>query len=186
MKYYTVNIPGVIVFEPKVFGDSRGYFFESFKEKLYQDAGIRETFVQDNFSSSTQNVLRGLHYQLQHPQGKLVTVIEGKVLDVMVDVRQGSPTFGQYFSIVLDGEKHHQVYVPPGLAHGFSVLSEKAVFAYKCTDYYHPADEVGLYWNDPELGIDWQLNGEPILSEKDKKHPLLKDISREHLPVFVA
>jgi dTDP-4-dehydrorhamnose 3,5-epimerase len=184
MTYHTIDIPGVVIIEPKVFKDNRGYFFESFKQERYESFGIKERFVQDNFSRSTKGVLRGLHYQLKNPQGKLVTVIEGKVLDVMVDTRHGSPTFGQSYSIILDDERHNQAYIPPGLAHGFYVLSDNVVFTYKCTDYYHPEDEVGLYWNDPALGIDWQLDAEPILSEKDTKLALLKDTPFSSLPIF--
>jgi dTDP-4-dehydrorhamnose 3,5-epimerase len=186
MNHYTIDIPGVIVIEPKVFKDNRGYFFESFKQERYEALGIKERFVQDNFSKSTKGVLRGLHYQLKHPQGKLVTVIEGKVLDVMVDMRLGSPTFGKSYSLILDDERHNQAYVPPGLAHGFYVLSDHVIFTYKCTDYYHPEDEIGLCWHDPALGIDWQLKGDPILSEKDKTHPLLKDIPQSSLIPFKA
>jgi dTDP-4-dehydrorhamnose 3,5-epimerase len=184
MEAQTIDIPGVIVIQPKVFGDARGYFFESFQDHRYKNAGIKEHFVQDNFSSSSKGVLRGLHYQLKHPQGKLVTVVKGKVFDVMVDIREGSPTFGQHYAIILDGERHNQVYVPPGLAHGFYVLTDDVVFAYKCTDVYHPEDEYGVFWNDPALGIDWGITDEPLLSEKDKKHPLLEDITEARLPKF--
>jgi dTDP-4-dehydrorhamnose 3,5-epimerase len=184
MEAQTIDIPGVIIIQPKVFGDQRGYFFESFQEERYKSAGIKEHFIQDNFSSSTKGVLRGLHYQLKHPQGKLVTVIKGKVLDVMIDIRVGSPTFGKHYSIILDGERHNQVYVPPGLAHGFYVLTDDVVFAYKCTDVYHPEDEYGVFWNDLAVGVEWGITSEPTLSEKDKKHPLLKDIPVAHLPKF--
>jgi dTDP-4-dehydrorhamnose 3,5-epimerase len=184
METQTIGISGVIIIQPKVFGDTRGYFFESFQEHRYEAAGIKEHFIQDNFSSSTKGVLRGLHYQLKHPQGKLVTVIKGKVLDVMVDIRVGSPTFGKSYSIILDEKSHNQVYVPPGLAHGFYVLTDDVVFAYKCTDVYHPEDEYGVLWNDPDLGIEWGIIDEPTLSEKDKKHPLLKNIPAVHLPRF--
>ena len=184
MDIHTIAIPGIIVIQPKVFGDERGYFFESFQEKRYEAAGIKEHFIQDNFSSSTKGVLRGLHYQLNYPQGKLVTVVKGKVLDVMIDIRVGSPTFGQHYSIILDGERHNQVYVPPGLAHGFYVLTDDVVFAYKCTDVYHPEDEYGVFWNDPTLGVEWGITDEPKLSTKDQKNPLLKDIPAAHLPKF--
>lgn len=184
MESQTIHIPGVIIVQPKVFGDERGYFFESFQAKRYTAAGIKAHFIQDNFSSSTKGILRGLHYQLKYPQGKLVTVITGKVLDVMVDIRVGSPTFGKSYSIILDGKLHNQVYVPPGLAHGFYTLTEEVIFAYKCTDVYHPEDEHGVAWNDPALGIDWGNKNEPILSTKDQKHPLLKDISPTHLPKY--
>lgn len=179
-----IDIPGVVIIQPKVWHDERGYFLETFKSQQYREFGIREEFVQDNLSRSTQHVLRGLHYQLEKPQGKLVSVIQGKVLDVMLDIRQGSPTFGQHFSIVLDSEIHNQVYVPPGLAHGFCVLSEQAIFAYKCTDVYNPGDEYGILWNDPQLAIDWQLSGDAILSEKDTLNPILGETNPTILPIY--
>lgn len=167
-------IKGLYEIQPKVFGDSRGYFFEVYSEKDFKEAGLCMNFVQDNQSCSRQGVLRGLHFQKQHPQGKLVRAVFGKVYDVAVDLRKGSETFGKFHGVLLDGEKQNQFYIPQGFAHGFYVLSEKAVFAYKCTDFYHPEDEGGILWNDPTIGIDWAKyagNSEPLLSEKDKKHP---------------
>ena len=167
-------IEGLYEVQPKVFGDNRGYFFEVYSEKDFFEAGLCMKFVQDDQSSSSKGVLRGLHFQTKHPQGKLVRAVEGKVYDVAVDLRNGSPTFGKYYGVVLDAEKQNQFYIPEGFAHGFYVLSEHAVFAYKCTDFYHPEDEGGIMWNDATVGIEWDKIApglEPLLSEKDKKHP---------------
>ena len=167
-------VKGLYEIQPKVFGDKRGYFFEAYNEKEFADAGLTMHFVQDNQSSSTKGVLRGLHFQTLHPQGKLVRVTEGRVYDVAVDLRHGSATFGQYHGVVLDGELQNEFYIPEGFAHGFYVLSETAVFTYKCTDFYHPEDEAGLMWNDPGIGIDWQSIAPgllPVLSDKDGRHP---------------
>ena len=167
-------IAGLYEVQPKVFGDARGYFFEAYSEKDFNEAGLTMRFVQDNQSSSTKGVLRGLHFQTKHPQGKLVRAVEGKVYDVAVDLRVGSATFGKYYGVILDSEKQNQFYIPEGFAHGFYVLSETAVFAYKCTDFYHPEDEGGIMWNDPTIGIKWEEIApglEPLLSEKDTKHP---------------
>jgi dTDP-4-dehydrorhamnose 3,5-epimerase len=167
-------IEGLYEIQPKVFGDQRGYFFESYSEKDFFDAGLTVKFVQDNQSASTKGVLRGLHFQKHHSQGKLVRAISGKVFDVAVDLRNGSATFGNYYGVILDGEKQNQFYIPPGFAHGFYVLTERAVFTYKCTDFYHPEDEAGLMWNDLAINIDWQKIASdfyPLLSEKDTKHP---------------
>ena len=181
------NSLGIIVIEPKVFGDSRGFFLESFQSQRYREIGINVDFVQDNISRSGHGVLRGLHYQLKHAQGKLVTVIAGEVLDVAVDIRCGSPTFGQYFSAILSGENHKQLYVPPGFAHGFCVLSSYVDFYYKCTNYYNPSDEYGVLWNDEDVGIKWsRLSCEPILSQRDMQNKRLKDISVDLLPKFVV
>ncbi len=169
-----IVIDGLYEIQPKVFGDSRGYFFEVYSEKDFFEAGLTMRFVQDNESASTKGVLRGLHFQTQHPQGKLVRAVSGKVWDVTVDLRRGSPTFGKYYGVILDGQKHNQFYIPQGFAHGFYVLSETAVFAYKCTDFYDPKGEGGLMWNDPTLAIDWKAIAPditPLLSEKDGKHP---------------
>jgi len=173
------SIKGLYEIQPKVFGDARGYFLETYSERDFFSAGINARFVQDNQSMSTKGVLRGLHFQKRHPQDKLVRALQGKVFDVAVDLREGSPTFGKWNGVVLDAEKQNQFYIPKGFAHGFFVLSDDAVFAYKCTDFYHPEDEGGLMWNDPTINVDWfgaaQVAGqsvEPILSEKDKKHPL--------------
>jgi dTDP-4-dehydrorhamnose 3,5-epimerase len=185
MKIIETNLPGVVVFEPKKFGDARGFFLETFKDDMLVEAGIQERFVQDNHSRSSKGILRGLHYQLVQPQGKLVRVATGKVFDVAVDVREGSPTFGQSFGTILDDETMRMMYVPPGFAHGFMVLSERADFIYKCTDYYHPESEQSILWNDPDLKIDWPTTeAEVLLSEKDKKAVLLKDQSSTNLPKF--
>ncbi len=168
-------IAGLYEVRPTVYGDSRGYFFENYNQKDFHKAGLCMQFVQDNQSSSRKGVLRGLHFQKRHPQGKLVQVISGRVYDVAVDLRKGSPTFGHYYGIVLDDETHNEFYIPEGFAHGFSVLSDNAVFSYKCTDFYHPEDEAGIMWNDPTIHIDWTqylFQSAPVLSEKDKAHSL--------------
>ena len=178
MKIKETYIPGLLVVEPQVFGDSRGYFFESFNAAKFAElTGIDTQFVQDNESRSSYGVVRGLHMQLPpHAQAKLVRVVEGRVLDVAVDLRKDSPTFGKHFAIELTGENHLQVYIPKGFAHGFSVLSETAVFQYKCDGYYAPASEAAIAWNDPDLAIDWKLPSEDVvLSDKDRKHPSLKE-----------
>src|SRR5690554_2639414 len=163
-------IPEVVLIEPKIFGDDRGFFFESFNQKAFEEAVGRPVhFVQDNHSRSAKNVLRGLHYQIQQPQGKLVRVTEGEVFDVAVDVRKSSPTFGQWAGAILSAENKHQLWVPEGFAHGFVVLSESADFLYKTTDYYAPEHERCIIWNDPELGIEWPMEAEPVLSAKDAK-----------------
>lgn len=175
MNVIKTGIKDLIIIEPKVFGDDRGYFYESFQAERYKAAGISENFVQDNCSRSTKGVLRGLHFQKKKPQGKLVTVTNGEVFDVAVDLRPHSETFGEYHSIILTGENKLQFYVPPGFAHGFLVLSDIADFQYKCTDYYDPLDESGLFWNDLQIGINWPETN-PILSAKDMEQPVLKDI----------
>jgi len=162
-------IPDVILFEPKVFGDDRGFFFESFNQARFEEAvGRPVSFVQDNHSKSTKGVLRGLHYQIQQPQGKLVRVAQGEVFDVAVDIRRSSPTFGKWVGALLSAENKHQLWVPEGFAHGFVVLSETAEFLYKTTDYYAPAFERSIKWNDPDLGIDWKIDTAPQLSGKDQ------------------
>lgn len=169
-----IEFLGLYEIQPKVFGDSRGYFFESYSEKDFFEAGLTMKFVQDNQSCSSKGVLRGLHFQTKHPQGKLVRSVSGKVFDVAVDIRCGSKTFGKYYGVILDSEKQNQFYIPQGFAHGFYVLSESAVFAYKCTDFYHPEDEGGLMWNDSQIAIDWKTvssNLTPLLSQKDQNHP---------------
>ena len=165
------ELDGVFVIEPKVFGDERGYNMETYQLEEFKEAGITRAFVQDNESLSRKGVLRGLHFQKKHPQGKLVRVLRGTVFDVAVDMRKNSPTFGKYHGIILSEENKRMFYVPEGFAHGFLVLSEVAVFSYKCTDFYHPEDEGGILWNDPDIGIDWPIDPEvkPILSEKDTK-----------------
>ncbi len=169
-----IEIPGLYEIQPKVFGDERGYFFESYSERDFFKAGLTMRFVQDNQSLSTKGVLRGLHFQTRHPQGKLVRAVSGRVYDVAVDLRNGSATFGKWYGVVLDGEKQNQFYIPEGFAHGFLVLSDTAVFAYKCTDFYDPQGEGGLMWNDPLIGIDWESIAPgivPVLSERDEMHP---------------
>ncbi len=175
MKVIKTKLKDCVIIEPKVFGDDRGFFMETYQAERYKSAGILADFVQDNRSRSSQNVLRGLHFQKTKPQGKLVTVTQGEVFDVAVDLRPDSPTFGQYESVILSGENKLQFYVPPGFAHGFCVLSEMADFQYKCTDYYDPSDESGLLWNDSELNINWPIEF-PLLSEKDKVQPTLNMI----------
>lgn len=178
MKITTTAIEGVVILEPKVFGDERGYFFESFSQREFEEKVCKTTFVQDNESSSRYGVLRGLHFQKPpHAQAKLVRVVKGKVLDIAVDIRKGSPTFGHHVSIELSGENKRQLFIPRGLAHGFAVLSDEVVFQYKCDNYYVPHSEGGILWNDPALGIDWKLPEEDvILSEKDKKNVLLNEL----------
>ena len=168
MRSTPTAIPDVLILEPKVFGDDRGFFYESYNQQAFQAAtGLDVTFVQDNHSKSARNVLRGLHYQVEQPQGKLVRVVQGEVFDVAVDIRKGSKTFGLWVGQILSAENKKQLWVPPGLAHGFVVLSETAEFLYKTTDYYAPAHERCIAWNDPDLAINWQMQGEPLLSAKD-------------------
>ncbi len=168
-------IPGVILVKPPVHRDGRGFFLETYHESRYHDGGIRERFVQDNHSSSVKNTLRGLHGQNPHAQGKLVRVIAGEAFDVTVDVRRGSPAYGKHFATRLSADNFRQLYVPPGVIHGFLVISDVAQFAYKCTDFYHPETEFSVAWNDPDLGIAWPI-ASPILSEKDRCAPRLKDV----------
>lgn len=173
MKITESPLPGVLVLEPHVFGDERGFFVETFREGMLHAAGVREPFVQDNQSRSRRGTLRGLHYQLVQPQGKLVRVARGRVFDVAVDVRRGSSHFGRWFGMELDDRDHRMLYLPPGFAHGFLVLSEEADFVYKCTDYYHPQSERGVAWNDPDIAIAWPEIRAPILSPKDQRLPPL-------------
>ncbi len=168
MKVIETGIAGLLVLEPKVFGDARGFFMESFNARTFREVtGLDVAFVQDNHSRSQRGVLRGLHYQVKQPQGKLVRVVQGRVFDVAVDLRRGSPTFGRWHGVELSGENHRQFWVPPGFAHGFYVMSESADFLYKTTDYYAPEHERSLAWNDPTVGVAWPLDGEPLLSAKD-------------------
>ena len=164
MKVIETTLPGVIVIEPKVFGDQRGFFQETYHAQRYREAGLDVTFVQDNHSRSRRGVLRGLHYQMIQMQGKLVSVTRGEVFDVAVDIRKGSATFGQWYGTHLNDENHRQMYVPPGYAHGFCVLSETVDFIYKCTDYYHPQSEKGVLWNDPEIGIEWPISIDEVIT----------------------
>ena len=183
MDVLTTRLPGVLIIEPRVFGDARGFFLESWHRERYATAGIDVDFVQDNLSYSARGVLRGLHVQHPHAQGKLVYVLQGEVFDVAVDIRLGSPTFGQCEAVVLSADNKRQFYIPPGFAHGFCVTSETALFAYKCTEFYSPADEFGIAWNDPDLAIAWP-DAAPQLSAKDREAPRLRDIPRERLPRF--
>ena len=169
------SLPDVFVLEPRVFKDERGFFFESYNQRIMSEAGITETFVQDNHSSSSRNVLRGLHYQVKHPQGKLVRVVEGEILDVAVDLRRQSPTFGRSAAVRLSGENKRMLWIPTGFAHGFQVLSGKAQVLYKATDFYAPEFERTLAWNDPQLQIEWQRDGQPIVSAKDQRGVALRD-----------
>ena len=169
------SLPGLLLLEPRVFGDERGFFLESYNERALADLGIHERFVQDNHSCSQRNVLRGLHYQIKHPQGKLVRVVEGEILDVAVDLRRGSPTFGKWEAVRLSGDNRRILWIPAGFAHGFCVTSDQAHVLYKATDYYAPEHERTLAWNDPDLKIDWELEGEPIVSPKDQRGVALRD-----------
>jgi dTDP-4-dehydrorhamnose 3,5-epimerase len=179
MNIIKTPLEGLLVIEPKVLSDSRGFFYETFQLDRYNEAGI-PSFVQDNVSRSRQNVLRGLHFQFPHPQGKLISVICGSVFDVVVDIRLSSSTFGQWFSILLNDENHQQLYIPPGFAHGFCVMSETSDFYYQCTDFYMPACEHGIAFNDPQLNIPWPSKC-PLLSAKDNNYPLLNEIPHEQL-----
>ena len=176
-------LPGVVIVKPRVFEDPRGFFMETYRQNVLAEAGIHENFVQDNHSHSSRGVLRGLHYQLQRPQAKLCRVAQGEVLDIAVDVRLGSPTFGKWVSVVLSGENRQQLFIPKGFAHGFVVRSETADFLYKCSDYFDGADDRGVLWNDPAIGIDWQTD-EPILSDKDKRYLPLNEIAHDQLPRY--
>jgi dTDP-4-dehydrorhamnose 3,5-epimerase len=169
LKKISTSLPGVFILEPRVFGDERGFFFESYNQQTMSDVGIAERFVQDNHSCSSRNVLRGLHYQVKHPQGKLVRVAEGEIIDVAVDLRRSSPTFGGWEAVRLSGENKRMLWIPPGLAHGFRVVSERAHVLYKATDYYAPEHERTLAWNDSQLKIKWELDGDPIISAKDQR-----------------
>jgi len=177
MNVIQTRLPGVLILEPKVFGDARGFFSESWNERVFGEAtGVDPRFVQDNHSRSGRHVLRGLHYQLVKPQGKLVRVVSGEVFDVAVDMRRASPTFGQWAGALLNGANHRQMWVPPGFAHGFVVLSETADFLYKTTEYWYPEHDRGIAWNDPEIGIDWPLQGAtPLLAAKDAAAPRFAD-----------
>ena len=176
MKVTPTSIPSVLIIEPRIFGDTRGFFFESFNQWAFNQAtSLDVNFVQDNHSRSSKGVLRGLHYQIQQPQGKLVRVVRGSVFDVTVDLRKSSPTFGQWVAVELTEDNHRQLWIPPGFAHGFYVLSDSADFLYKTTDYYAPEFECSLIWNDPTIGIEWPLNTQPIISAKDAQGKKLAD-----------
>ncbi|MTI65564.1 MAG: dTDP-4-dehydrorhamnose 3,5-epimerase [Firmicutes bacterium] len=179
--FIKTDIKDLYIIEPTAFGDSRGYFMETYNYNDFKNAGLDMDFVQDNQSKSKKGVLRGLHFQYKHPQGKLVRVLKGEVFDVAVDLRKSSNTYGQWYGVILTEENKKQFYIPEGFAHGFLVLSEEAEFAYKCTDFYHPEDEGGIMWNDPDIGIEWPIEniGQVNLSEKDKKWETLKEISTD-------
>jgi dTDP-4-dehydrorhamnose 3,5-epimerase len=183
MKIIEIELPGVKIIEPDIYPDGRGYFMEIYQLNRYRELGIDVSFVQDNLSFSTRGTLRGLHFQHPHSQAKLVQVIQGEVLDVIVDVRRGSPTFGHWSGVGLSEENHRQLFVPGGFAHGYCVLSDKAVFTYKCSDFYAPECEKGVLWSDPEIGVDWPKKT-PMLSEKDAQYPLLKNIPNQDLPEY--
>jgi dTDP-4-dehydrorhamnose 3,5-epimerase len=181
MKVSSLKFPGVFIIEPRIFEDKRGHFLETFQVQRYSEFGIPPKFVQDNVSYSRQGVLRGLHYQLRRPQGKLICTVQGAIFDVVLDIRKSSPNFGKWTSMVLDSQEYRQLYVPEGFAHGFYVLSERATVIYKCTDYYEPQDERGVFWDDPDLGINWP-GKTPVLSEKDRAYLGLKHILLDQLP----
>lgn len=183
MKVIASPLPGVCVVEPNVFGDHRGFFMESYQKQRYMDNGIDTIFVQDNISFSVRNTLRGLHYQYPRGQAKLVQVLQGEIYDVVVDIRKGSPTWGQWFGVTLSLDNKRQVFIPDGYAHGFCVTSETALFAYKCSDYYLPEDEGGVRWDDPRIGIQWPVKS-PILSDRDKNYTGLDEIPADRLPVY--
>ena len=184
MKVTELALPGLKLIEPRRFGDARGWFSEVWQDARYREAGIAETFVQDNLAMSSKGVLRGLHAQEPHAQGKLVQVFQGEVFDVAVDLRVGSPTFGQWHGVTLNDDNALQFYVPPGFLHGYYVMSERALFGYKTTDVYSPDSEYSVRWDDPTIGIDWPLDGKPGLSDKDRAAPLLADIPDSRLSRF--
>ena len=185
MRRIETALPGVWVIEPVVWRDERGFFFESYQELKFAELGIRDRFVQDNHARSVKDTLRGLHYQILRPQAKLCRVVQGAVLDVVVDVRRGSPTFGRHIAEELSAENQRMVYVPPGFAHGYAVLTETAEFLYKCSDYYFPQHERGVLWSDPGLAINWRVS-DPILSARDREHPRLGEIPASELPLYEA
>ena len=183
MKVIETSLPDALILEPQVFGDARGFFYESYNKAKYREAGITADFIQSNVSRSARGVLRGLHYQWPNPQGKLVSVLDGEVYDVAVDIRRGSPTFGQSVGVMLTADNHRHFWVPEGFAHGFCVVSEFATFSYQCTALYDRAADAGIRWNDADLAIDWPVSA-PLLSEKDGKTPLLKDVAPDRLPIY--
>ena len=184
MKIIPTDIEGLVLVEPRRFGDDRGYFMETFHQDRYGQSGIKQAFVQDNFSFSIKNTLRGLHFQIRRPQAKLVQVLSGKIFDVVVDLRSGSATFGQWTGLALSEDNGRQLYIPEGFAHGFVVLSDVADVIYKCTDFYAPGDEYGILWSDPGIGIEWPVT-QPILSDKDRQAPPLSRVPVDHLPTFL-
>jgi dTDP-4-dehydrorhamnose 3,5-epimerase len=178
MKINKTPIDDLLILEPDIYKDGRGFFLETFHEQRYKELGIKNHFVQDNLSFSSKGILRGLHFQYQHPQAKLVQVLSGEVFDVAVDIRQGSPTFGKWFGLLLSQDNLFQMLIPEGFAHGYCVISETAIFAYKCSDFYSPIDEGGLLWSDPDIGIEWPVSN-PVLSQKDSRLPLLSEFPKE-------
>jgi len=180
-----LSIPGVWELRPRIFSDPRGFFLETYHQKEFADLGIADSFVQDNHSSSVKSTIRGLHYQLQHAQAKLCRVVEGEVLDVAVDIRVGSPYFGKWVSVVLSAKEQNQIYIPRGFAHGYLALSEKVQFLYKCSDFYEPRDERGILWNDPQIGVTWNI-ADPIVSEKDSRFTTLSQTPKDLLPQYLA
>lgn len=185
MKIVETSLPGCVVVEPAVFGDDRGFFYEAWNAERFGKHGLPTQFVQSNVSSSTRDVLRGLHYQWPNPQGKLVSVLEGEVYDVAVDIRRGSPHFGRWTAVALSAENKRQLWIPEGFAHGFAVLSERAIFSYLCTAGYDKTSDAGIRWDDARIGIDWPIH-EPVLSDKDARAPFLEDVAPDRLPLFVA
>ncbi len=185
MKIQETSIAGVLIIETDVFGDNRGSFMESYHMARYKKKGILADFVQDNISRSVKGTLRGLHYQVPHQQAKLVYVVKGEIFDVALDIRSGSPTFGKWTGVTLSEDNHRQLFIPEGFAHGFCVLSESAVFEYKCSDFYSPESEGGILWSDPDLAIDWPIKA-PLLSEKDSVNPCLRNVPKDRLPQFTA
>ena len=185
MQKHELSIPGVCELRPKIFRDSRGFFMETYNQKELAQLGITDSFVQDNHSASVKGTIRGLHYQLGHAQAKLCRVIEGEVLDVAVDIRVGSPHFGQWASVVLSAMEQNQVYIPRGFAHGYLALSERVQFLYKCTDFYHPEDERGILWSDPKIGVSWNV-ADPIVSDKDLRFTTLSQTPKKFLPQYLA
>ncbi len=181
MNIIPTSLEGVLIIEPKVFRDHRGFFTETFQEKRYEEAGISRKFVQDNLSYSVRGTLRGLHYQIRRPQAKLVQALSGEIFDVAVDIRPGSPAFGKWVGVILSADNHRQLFIPEGFAHGFCVLSETAHFLYKCSDFYAPGDEGGILWSDPQIGIEWPVEN-PIISEKDSGFPCLSECGPDRLP----
>ena len=183
MKVLSTSLKGMLLIEPSVFEDKRGFFMETYQKETYKELGIDSNFVQDNLSYSVRGTLRGLHYQLPHAQAKLVQVIKGEIFDVTVDIRRDSPTFGKWTGVHLSDENRRQLYIPGGFAHGFCVLSETAIFTYKCSDFYTPDSERGILWSDPDIGVDWPVEN-PVLSGKDRNYHYLTDVPPEYLPTY--
>jgi len=183
MEFIPTDIPEVILIKPDVHGDDRGYFMETYRREIFMEHNIRDEFVQDNLSKSRKDTIRGFHYQIKNPQAKLIMVTQGEVLDVAVDIRRSSPTFGKHVTARLSEQNKCMLYIPVGFAHGFQVLSNETIFQYKCSDYYNPDGERGIAWDDPDIGVQW-LPGDFIISPKDKKNPLLRDITADDLPNF--